>query len=157
MQVNSKLKMMSILFAVCFCSGAFAQVSKQKNIGLQKKDKIKQQTDENNISKKADKKKIEFSPKKNRNPFLSLADIRKLKTEQERLRKLRQRNKPKPKLSPFERARKLIKLQGIINRQAIINGNPKREGDVVFGAKIVRMRSNYVRFKIGGKFFTKKL
>lgn len=108
--------------------------------------------------------KIKFSPKenkRNRNPFLSLDDISKIKAEEERKRKLLEKSKqkaaPKKKLTPFERAVRLIELQGIINDQAIVNGDPRKVGDVVFGATIIKIGNSYVIFKVGDKTFTKRL
>lgn len=115
--------------------------------------------------KKTAVRKVEFSPdnkkNKDRNPFLSLGDIAKIKLEKQRQEKLRrialEKSKPKPKETPLARAKRLIRIQGTINNQVIINGEPKKVGEMVFGAKIIRIDSNSVLFKIGNNYFKKRL
>jgi formiminotetrahydrofolate cyclodeaminase len=158
----SKISIFLVFIALfCICVYAKNPAQNEKPAG---KAKVKDRAEGAVESKKATVEKVKFLPaekKRDRNPFLSLADTAKIKAEEERRRRLRekaeQKARPKKKLSPFERARRLVKLQGIINNQAIVNGDPRRVGDVIFGAKIVKIGNSYVVFRVGDKLFTKRL
>lgn len=113
---------------------------------------------------------VSFAPTQDRDPMRSPQDVadaeyerNKVKIEEEKRRKAArdaaQAANPVP-LDPREQAKQVIKgikLQGIVGDQVIINGNMHSNGDVINGAKIVRITPETVTFTYRKFTFTKKM
>ncbi|OGR41389.1 MAG: hypothetical protein A2X35_10285 [Elusimicrobia bacterium GWA2_61_42] len=99
-----------------------------------------------------------YAPKGTRDPTLSPADYSRIKeAELQRLeaeRQQRQVTNYRPKEVPFETR---LQLQGIVGNAAIINGDMYVAGQTIYGAKILKVGSNYVLGEYKGKKFKKVL
>lgn len=99
-----------------------------------------------------------YAPKVTRDPTLSPADYSRIKeAELQRLeaeRQQRQVNNYRPKEVPFETR---LQLQGIVGNAAIINGDMYVAGQTIYGARILKVGSNYVLGEYKGKKFKKVL
>ncbi len=101
-----------------------------------------------------------YSPKSDRDPTLSPDDYTRLKqVEQQGLEmehKLLLQAARKSKETPFESS---LKLQGIVGKTAIINGEMYYEGQMIkiYGAKVSKVGVNYIILEYKGKKFRKAM
>lgn len=99
-----------------------------------------------------------FAPKGDRDPTLSPDDYRRIndaemqRKEDERIRK-RAENVQQKKESCESR----LKLQGIVGNAVIINGDMHYAGQTIYGAKILKVGSDYIIGECKGKKFRKGL
>jgi len=99
-----------------------------------------------------------YAPKGDRDPTFSPDDYSRLKEEElrraeaERQRRLAESRKPKE--ATFESR---LRLQGIIGTAAIINGEMYSAGQTIYGARILKVGSNYVIGEYKGRKFRKVL
>ncbi|MBO4707316.1 MAG: hypothetical protein J5594_01995 [Elusimicrobiaceae bacterium] len=122
-------------------------------------------------------KKVSFNPVK-RNPFLSKEEVikidqmkkaelrrlaeeeaeRKRKAEEERKRILQQKIlEEEMKRYPARAIMNKIKIDGILGREAIVNGEVVSVGSKVLGAKVVSITDDSVWFTYKGQRFERKL
>jgi|GEM_PF-4473756 len=98
-----------------------------------------------------------FSPKSQRNPFLSPLDYEKIKLmEEEKIRQeeLIKKIGSSDPLIKKENPAKKYKLQGIVGKYAIINGDMVREGQIYKKEiKLEKVYSNYVIIKYKGRAY----
>jgi hypothetical protein len=99
-----------------------------------------------------------YTPKGDRDPTLSPADYSRIKeAELQRLEDERQRRlaaSRRPKEAQFESR---LQLQGIVGNAAIINGEMYSAGQMIYGAKILKVGVNYVIGEYKGRKFRKVL
>ena len=112
---------------------------------------------------------LEYNPQTNRDPTLSVLDIKILALREEARRQaLMPKPKPNPKPAPAPVAKPLpppvwkqITVQGIIStpngRAAIVNDELRYLGDEVLGAVIKKITSSNVIFRYKGKTFYKRV
>ncbi len=126
---------------------------------------------------KSGSKKVTFNPVK-RNPFLSKEEVikieqmrkaelrrlaeeeaeRKRKAEEERKRLLQQQIlEEEMKRHPARAVMDKIRVDGILGREAIVNGDVVGIGSKVLGAKVVAIKDDSVWFTYKGERFQRKL
>jgi restriction endonuclease S subunit len=119
-----------------------------------------------------------FAPKNKRDPFLSKEELQSI--EAARQAEIKRRESERKRLEEEEKARReaierqrlleeelkknpareiinKIRIDGIVGKEAIINGNFKSVGDRVLGAKITKVSDTSVTFVYKGQTFVKKM
>ena len=167
--MNKKIICLFVMLSIPFA------VFAQENANAEVKDKNK----ENKPAQvqKTEVKKVSFNPTK-RNPFLSKEEV--LKIEQMRKaerRRLEEEAAERERLAREERKRRLqeqilkeeleryparavmykITIDGILGKEAIVNGEVVGVGSKVLGAKIVAITDDSVWFVYKGQRFERKL
>lgn len=123
-------------------------------------------------------KPVKFDPKNKRDPFLSKEEVETIdaarRAEQKRLEEEKRRleDEARSRHDEMERLKKLeeelkkfpakavmykINVDGILGTEAIINGEIKRPGDTVLGAKITKVSGDSVTFTFKGQTFKRNL
>lgn len=139
--------------------------------------RIKNDTTSSPASRTSSIKKVSFNPVK-RNPFLSKEEVikieqmrkaelrrlaeeeaeRKRKAEEERKRLLQQKIlEEEIKRYPARAIMNKIRVDGILGKEAIVNGEVVGVGAKVLGAKIVSVTDDSVWFTYKGQRFERKL
>jgi len=137
----------------------------------------KAKNDKVGAQNKTSTKKVSFNPVK-RNPFLSKEEVikieqmrraelrrlaeeeaeRKRKAEEERKRLLQQQIlEEEMKRYPARAIMDKIRVDGILGREAIVNGDVVGIGSKVLGAKVVAIKDDSVWFTYKGQRFQRKL
>lgn len=114
--------------------------------------------DKSDSSSNSDNKNVSyFNPKSERNPFLSPVDYEKIRFIQEeekrkRLEELRQKEGIKNNKNKYVNPVYMFKLQGIVGKYAIINGEMVLEGGYYKKVlKVLKVRTSYVIVLYKGK------
>jgi hypothetical protein len=97
-----------------------------------------------------------YSPKADRDPTLSTADYSRMREAEMR----RLENERVQRLSAGHRELQFesrLRLQGIVGNAAIINGEMYSTGQMIYGAKILKIGPNYVICEYKGRKFRKVL
>lgn len=138
--------------------------------------KVNSDVQSSNKGQQVIKKVVFISPK--RNPFLSQEEINAIEQEHKaKLRRLEEEKQEKLRLAqeamrlkkqreieeeemrryPARKIMHKIKVEGILGKEAIVNGDVVGVGSVVLGAKVVSITDDSVWFVFEGQRFQKKL
>lgn len=104
------------------------------------------------------KKVSYFAPKGDRDPTLSPEDYRRINdAELQRKDEERRRQRAEHVQQKKESCESRLKLQGIVGTAVIINGDMYYAGQTIYGAKILKVGSDYIIGECKGKRFKKGL